>query len=290
MEPDPGWAVTLAGSLRPGAYAFVIATELVSIEARGAGFELRDTMLILSTGPSARYAFLFRKPTDETTVLGQVTETGAGALNIAATRVGTGADKGIWPVTERRGRSSLNSANDGSLNKPVETDTTVGRWPPNVLFVHGEECQKVGTRQVKASNPAGQGTSRDAPRVRGVYMEGDPNAFRGNGTRMFYGDGGLEVVESWSCESTCPSQILDRLTGDRPSTLTGRADPTKVHTNPGDNHGLSLFGAGNSTVYADSGGASRFYPQFAHDEELFEWMQRLLEAPMGSPSMPPGVK
>lgn len=52
---------------------------------------------------------------------------------------------------------------------------------------------------------------------------------------------------------------LDEQTGDRPSTLTGRADPDVAHDNPGDNADASWFGAGNSQVYADSGGASRFF-------------------------------
>lgn len=52
---------------------------------------------------------------------------------------------------------------------------------------------------------------------------------------------------------------LDEWIGERPSTLTGRADPTKTHENPGDNGGTSWFGGGNSRVYADSGGPSRFF-------------------------------
>lgn len=53
--------------------------------------------------------------------------------------------------------------------------------------------------------------------------------------------------------------LLDALVGDRPSTLSGRADPSVVHDNPGDNGGASWFGGGNSRVYADNGGPSRFF-------------------------------
>ena len=91
---------------------------------------------------------------------------------------------------------------------------------------------------------------------------------------------GLETVAAWACQDDCPAKILDDQTGERPSTLTGRADPTMTHGNPGDNHGLSLFGGGNSHVYADSGGGSRFYPQFKDDEELFAWLQCLLATPV----------
>lgn len=78
------------------------------------------------------------------------------------------------------------------------------------------------------------------------------------------------------CEPGCPVAILDAQSGERPSTLTGRADPTKLHVNPGDNGGASLFGGGNSNVYADSGGASRFYKQFKTEPELFDYLKILI--------------
>jgi site-specific DNA-methyltransferase (adenine-specific) len=68
----------------------------------------------------------------------------------------------------------------------------------------------------------------------------------------------------------CPVAELDAQSGNRPSTLTGRADPHATHENPGDNHGASWFGGGNSKVYADSGGASRFYPQFEGQKQQVE--------------------
>lgn len=52
---------------------------------------------------------------------------------------------------------------------------------------------------------------------------------------------------------------LDAYVGERPATLTGRADPNARHTNPGDNRGASSFGQGNSAVYADAGGPSRYF-------------------------------
>lgn len=69
-------------------------------------------------------------------------------------------------------------------------------------------------------------------------------------------------AEAYICVSGCPVRELDIQSGDRPATLTGRADPNQAHDNPGDNHGKSTFGGGNSRVYADAGGASRYYPQF----------------------------
>ena len=57
------------------------------IEARRVGFEIRDTLLVLTQeGPVL--AFLFRKPCSEPTVAGNVLRHGTGALNIDWTRVG----------------------------------------------------------------------------------------------------------------------------------------------------------------------------------------------------------
>lgn len=61
------------------------------------------------------------------------------------------------------------------------------------------------------------------------------------------------------CVEDCPVAILNRQSGNTKSTLAGRADPTQSHGNPGDNGGKSSFGGGNSKVYADQGGASRFF-------------------------------
>jgi len=73
------------------------------------------------------------------------------------------------------------------------------------------------------------------------------------------------------CVQGCPVVEFNALSGDRPSTLTGRADPSLPHDHPADieihpdrlartrcNWG-TLHALGN--VYADSGGAARFFKQ-----------------------------
>ena len=212
------------------------------------------------------------------TVAAQTLHTGTGGLNIAGCRVGLSGG------TRRSGQAQHLLKDDGTEDRShhwartghtvVELDDT-GRWPPNVLFVHGPGCRQGGTKQVKASNAPGPAKT---PRAHGnIYAQDDFTSFMGNGSRVFHGDGdGKETVVAWSCEPGCPAHLLDRQTGDRPSTLTGRADPGKVYDNPGDNNGKSLFGAGNSFVYADSGGASRFYPQFEDIDALLDWLHTLI--------------
>lgn len=62
------------------------------------------------------------------TVAANVERYGTGALNIDGGRVGTGADKGVWPVPDRRHQDVAYTL------QPTETDTTQGRWPANVIL------------------------------------------------------------------------------------------------------------------------------------------------------------
>lgn len=69
---------------------------------------------------------------------------------------------------------------------------------------------------------------------------------------------------------------LDAQSGNRPSTLTGRADPAKAHAHPADpaKRRGSMFGneSAQASVYADSGGASRFFKQCGYTEEDARFM------------------
>ena len=59
------------------------------------------------------------------------------------------------------------------------------------------------------------------------------------------------------------AEMLDAQTGERPSTLTGRADPKSSHVHPAskEKRRASMFGneQAGGAVYADTGGASRFF-------------------------------
>jgi hypothetical protein len=71
-------------------------------------------------------------------------------------------------------------------------------------------------------------------------------------------------VKQWVCVAGCPVADIDQQSGDVKSTLTGRADAASSHKNPATNLGLhsTWFGSGfggGGPVYADAGGASRFF-------------------------------
>lgn len=217
--------------------------------------------------PAWEPILVFRKPLSGT-VAANVLEHGTGALNIDATRVRHASkedfEKHHAQVEEVRKKGGVrgNSWKNASDLSGANEVSEAGRWPANMVLVHSPGCKRVGRKKVQAANPAGKPCA-DEPRVRGVFGQGDPDSFVGNGSRTSYADeDGTETVEAWECVDGCPVRALDEQSGDRPATLTGRADPYASHENPGDNHGASWFGGGNSKVYADAGGASRYFSQF----------------------------
>jgi DNA modification methylase len=86
--------------------------------------------------PSFEPAIIARKP-PEGTIVENVLRYGTGGINVDACRVGTGEDKGVWPITDRgNGESPIWGSGTA---KP--TNPNVGRWPPNAAFVHAEGCE-----------------------------------------------------------------------------------------------------------------------------------------------------
>ena len=70
------------------------------------GLEVRDTILILRYGLKTSFGFLLRKPLRTPNTIQQVLSTGTGALNLDATR------------------------------------STRGRWPTNLVILHGASCSR----------------------------------------------------------------------------------------------------------------------------------------------------
>ncbi len=251
----PHW-VDCMHDLAPGAHVAVFADAAwTAVEGRLAGLELRDTLLVLRPGPTSGFVFLFRQPLAEKTVAAQVLATGTGALHIEAGRVGTGEDKGVWPIT---GRAAARNSMAGPM-RAAETDTTVGRWPPNVLLVHGPGCQRAGIRRVQTgvahrSHSGGKsfGSERPKPKLPDMtYAEED----------------GLETCVAYDCESGCPVHELDKLSGELTSHGGG--------TSKGIGYESTAMGV-RAILKGDSGGASRFFPQFESEAELREWVERLV--------------
>ncbi len=86
-----------------------------------------------------------------------------------------------------------------------------------------------------------------------------------------HGCGGINIDASRIPPGRFPANLIlsedaaksfDNQSGVCPSTLAGRANPTELHVNPGKSDPtVSMFGVGVGigNVYADTGGASRFF-------------------------------
>jgi hypothetical protein len=253
--------------LAPGAYFAVLAdVPDVGIEGRLLGLELRDTLLVLRSGPRMSFVFLFRRPVNEGTVVEQVFKTKTGVLNVDACRVGT-ADKynrapavsgfsGIYGYEKETGRMSDSSK--------------LGRWPPNVLLVHGPGCVSVGTRTAKGSSK----DSRDYAKQGHAGSTYAQDVWTKNSMIRSHvshvNEDGLETVPAYECEPGCPVKILDEQSG----ILQGRGNVSPTKGGGGMyGHPVIDYDWGPS----DSGGASRFFPQFKNENELRAWVDQLIE-------------
>ena len=151
---------------------------------------------------------LLRKPL-EGTVAENTLKHGCGAINIDATRIGTGHHLPLGKVTSKRlagdGGLGAGSGREGKRENftPRVAD---GRWPANFILTHQEGCELKGTKKIKGnrvdSRPEGDGGRADKSEWR----------FRPtSATKRGYSDGdGEETVANWACVEDCPVKELDR--------------------------------------------------------------------------------
>ena len=247
--------------MTPGGHDIIPFGE--ALRARREGWQVRDTLLVLGPGSAVEVMLLVRRPT-EGTVAQNVLKHGAGALNIDDCRV----DGGVRQATAGRRTVKWGVGMGGSSYEPGTGAefTTEGRWPPNLLIVHQPGCECTGTHSVR--KPGGDG---EATRTR-VYGEDAVVRFdRGHGRRMSHYVDGVEEVASWSCSAGCAAALLDGQSG--PLRARGNVAPTKR-----DRCGLFMWGNGRPGPVdpGDSGGASRFYPQFGVEQEKALWTRCLI--------------
>ncbi len=68
------------------------------------------------------------------TVAQNVSDFGVGAINIDATRIGDGSDK------MSGGCAGVDPLHGGGIKARAKVDTSVGRWPANLVFQHQYDC------------------------------------------------------------------------------------------------------------------------------------------------------
>lgn len=264
--------------LPPGSHVVLLTEDPTDgLRGRRRGLEVRDTILVVGVG-GPKFAFLFRKEI-EGTVSENVLRYGVGGLNIGACRVRTndnlngGAYSGGGrPTTGYSPTASIKSGmlaeGKGRLD-PTEYRQPEGRWPSNLVFVHGEGCRRAGTKKVRAITGTLNGSWRTGGQYSGGYTGADPQDL---GKPIGYGDAeGNEEVPVYECEAGCPVAELDRQSGER------AAGHWPSHRGVG---GTSTNGHGGQEdlveSYSEGGGASRFFPQFKDEAEVIGWLGRLI--------------
>lgn len=160
-----------------------------------------------------------RKPLSESTVVLSVCATGCGSLNIDACRISAGTDNlngGAYAevATPRAGLDLWSGDRKGDTQvfrrgKEFAGDFVKpagGRWPANLILMHGEGCRQDGTKSVggspkpyiAATQTGGFGGSVGTPKGQVSVHYGDSN--------------GTESIASWVCQPDCPVAELDNNT------------------------------------------------------------------------------
>ena len=144
--PDDGWAESAFSSLLPGGHALVQGRHRVAMTAEQVGFEVRDCIAVQGFRVQHRI-WLFRKPLVESTVAKQVLKTGTGAIWIDGCRVdAAGAVLGRANKPGPNGWKNSSGGHNRAMSDPI---AAAGRWPPNIVFIHGPECRRDGTAEAK---------------------------------------------------------------------------------------------------------------------------------------------
>jgi DNA modification methylase len=196
---------------------------------------------------------MFRKPVAEKTVVDQVLKTGTGAINIGGCRIGVSSnDPNHRPATTETTDAAssmfgINSQRRGEIS---------GRWPANLILVHGDRCKIIGTKKVKAPlinrfedgmKPWGDGAGHGFTSTR----TGDEN--------------GEEEIPVYECMEGCPAKLLDAQSGISVSRPDLRNEGSMDTRNGNKNWRYKR----QPSMVSDAGGASRFFAQFMPDAPFF---------------------
>jgi hypothetical protein len=264
-------------NMLPGEFQIVIGQAEDAIHVRSLGLQLRDTVLILMPGPREVFAFLFRVPL-EGTVAQNVLKHGVGGLNIDACRV---AGQAEVPGSRRVYRRFDDKGDKPELEPPPPPHAG-GRWPSNLLLVHGPDCVNVGTKVVKGSGINSPEHCQNGSWSKGTFAQ---DAWTKTSMKRscvgHTGANGTETVASWQCQPNCPVGLLDEQVG---VLRSGKAPETGFVRNSDKHRNTYAKFQGNreepTALFGDSGGASRFYPQFTRFAEALDWLTRLIQPPL----------
>jgi hypothetical protein len=167
--------------------------------------------------------------------------------------------------------------------RPLFEAHDAGSWPPDLVLSHCPACKEVGVRKVRGAHPMGQG------KARGVGFMGGASGLNCKASQIVDEDG-TETLPAWSCLAACTCGLASLSpAGGAPERCPGCGEERwwccpvaeldgqsgestsqagiRCNTNKGSAAGMSgTFRQGDLLApYADSGGASRFFPTFHYD-------------------------
>ena len=160
-----------------------------------------------------RVVIIARKPLSEGNVALNVLRWGSGALNIDRSRIATETRpaRQIDPKPEANGsvyagRQVAGTGFDGGSRAVGET--SLGRWPANLILSHLPGCECVGTVKAPATSSHGE---RTITRRSGVHAEagGHQRIGRVQPFRGYADEDGTETIPDWRCREGCPVAALD---------------------------------------------------------------------------------
>ena len=205
-----------------------------------------------------RVVTVARKPLSEGTVAANVLEHGCGAINIDGCRIGFASDTDKGSAKPQGRATAKVGALAGKVQNEVERtewmsiQPDAGRWPANLILIHRAGCRQTGTRMVKGSSCKAEhvGQGRDGDFTNGIY-----GAKASKVTTAYVGADGQEEVAAWECVEGCPVIAMDAKTGEV------RAGHYPSESTRSDNYIYGNRAGQQGPLYADKGGASRFFKQ-----------------------------
>lgn len=209
--------------------------------------------------PAWEPVLVFRKPLAGT-VADNVLEHGVGGINIDGCRVGTGQRQ--FKDARSQGQVCYGEFPQEYEKGTGRSNTSEGRWPPNVVLCHLPGCKRVGTKKVRGSqlNQVIERSKSNSDTYAGGKQQTD-------GYCQGYTDkNGTETVDDWECEPGCPVKALGEQTQDLHGAWNKGAEVNHVTAN-------EVYAGGwkperhNPDYYGNEGGsAARFFPQFEGQE------------------------
>lgn len=241
---------------------------------RLAGADVRDCIHIL--GPlhgqgSSMHAILVRGQ-DRESITDSYIRTGAGVLDIDGGRVSMNLSdfKEIESKSSKNPQSIIKAIYGQYALARASKPHSKGRFPTNLILMHGPECTVDGTRQVKGSmvmkeNQTSNGTGKV---YAGAWKPGYVDGVTG-----YVDENGLEEIPKWICQPDCPIRLLDAQSGVLVSAKSRQAKPAY--------EGVSHTGflRGETTPenqHGDKGGASRFFRQVQGSAQLKNYLRVLV--------------